>query len=295
MNWDEAIAIFQDHLGLERGLSKNTVESYIRDLGKLRKWGERARVTPSGIDETGVREFFRSARQDHLAPRSLARLLSSMRSFFRFLVVMDHRADDPTDTVESPKLWKVLPKFLTPEEVENLLSAPKIGTMKGIRDRAMLEVLYTTGMRVSELTGLHLDMVILDPGLVRVMGKGGKERIIPLGTQAIQWLGRYLEEARPRLNRRLRGEVFLSNRGTPLTRQAFWKLIKGYARQAGLTKPLSPHVIRHSFATHLLENGADLRSLQMLLGHADISTTQIYTHITQERLKRIYLQHHPRA
>lgn len=293
--WHATVEAFCDYLMLERGLAENTVAAYRRDLCRFGEWARKQGLDFAIVTDEDIRNFIRALRKRRYSPRSMARFLSSLRSFYRFLLLSERCSENPTENVESPKLWKTLPKYLTSDEVERLLNSPDLNDRLGIRDRSMLELIYATGMRVSELTGLLLENVIMDPGLVRVMGKGGKERIVPVGREALAVLEQYLTCSRPLLNRFLVQELYLSQRGRAMTRQGFWKIVKKYARNTGITKTISPHLLRHSFATHLLENGADLRVLQMLLGHADISTTQIYTHITRERMKRIYQQHHPRA
>jgi integrase/recombinase XerD len=229
-------------------------------------------------------------------PRSAARFLSTLKRFYRWLARENRIAADPTLNLESPKLPRPLPKSLSETDVEHLLTIDDLHTPLGLRDKAMLETLYATGLRVSELVGLKFLGLNLDAGVVRVTGKGGKERLVPLGEEAIQWLGRYLKEARPELlDRQTSDAVFVTQLGKGMTRQAFWYLLKRRARNAGLNQPLSPHTLRHAFATHLLNHGADLRVVQMLLGHSDISTTQIYTHVARERLKQLHSQHHPRG
>jgi len=294
MDWPRAIDAYLDHLHLERGLSRNTIESYRRDLQAFCiVQGEGATVEKTTRDT--ITAYLEKRRRAGIAPPSMARFLSALKGLFRFLQLNNWHDRNPAEEVDTPKRWRTLPNYLSLEEVERLLAAPDTAKGLGLRDRAMLEVLYATGLRVTELVGLRMDQVLDDPPLVRVVGKGDKERLVPLGGDAWKWLGQYLATARPLRHTRLSPHVFLSNRGEALTRQRFWQVIRSYARQAGITRPLSPHVLRHSFATHLLENGADLKSLQMLLGHVDISTTQIYTHITEERLKRVYDKYHPRA
>ncbi len=294
MDWPRAIDAYLDHLHLERGLSSNTLENYRRDLrGFAAARGEGSAVEKTTRDD--IAAYIEKRRRAGIAPPSVARFLSALKGLFRFLLLNGWHDRNPAEEVDAPKRWRTLPKYLSIEEVERLLVAPDDSRNIGLRDRAMLEVLYATGLRVTELVGLRMDQVIDDPPMVRVVGKGDKERLVPLGSEAWKWLGRYLATARPLRHTRLSPHVFLSNRGEGLTRQRFWQVIKQYAHTAGIARPLSPHVLRHSFATHLLENGADLKSLQMLLGHADISTTQIYTHITEERLKRVYEKYHPRA
>jgi integrase/recombinase XerD len=236
------------------------------------------------------------ARRDGgLSPRSAARALSTLRGFFRFLVRTEVLSADPTANLRSPSLWQTVPHALSSDEIEALLAAPDTSTTLGLRDLAMLETLYATGLRVSELVGLTRDRVRLDPGFVRVIGKGRKERLVPLGRSAISSIDDYLEHARSKLNQRRLPQLFLNHRGGPLTRQGFWKILRGHAANAGISSQVSPHIIRHSFATHLVENGADLRSVQMMLGHASLTTTEIYTHVARERMRRLYDEKHPRA
>ncbi len=291
----ERIAEYLAHLTVERHLSPRTVSAYRRDLEAFAAWLERRRLAPERVDRAAVRRYLGERRDAGLSARSAARALSALRGFYRFLVATGAAASDPTENVPSPALWRTVPHTLTAEEVEALLEAPDTGTPRGIRDRAMLETLYATGLRVSELLALTLDRTRLDPGFVRVVGKGRKERIVPLGSSAIEWIGRYLDGVRPRLDRERRPELFLNMRGRPMTRQGFWKNLREYGARAGIRSHLSPHVLRHSFATHLVEHGADLRAVQMMLGHAALTTTEIYTHVARERLRRLYDATHPRA
>ncbi len=289
------VADYMAHLTVERNMSPRTLDAYARDLTRFVEWLRTERIDLRGVRRADVRNYLGARRDQGLSARSAARALSTLRGFFLYLVreaVMDH---DPTANLRSPALWHTVPHVLTEEEVEALLSAPDIGRPAGIRDRAMLETLYATGLRVSELVMLLVDQVRLDPGFVRVMGKGRKERVVPLGASAIGWLGRYMTEARPALDRHRRHELFLNQRGGGLTRQGFWKILRGHGLKAGIGVHLSPHVIRHSFATHLLEHGADLRAVQMMLGHSSLTTTEIYTHVARERLRRLYDEKHPRA
>jgi integrase/recombinase XerD len=289
------ISRFLDVLWMERGLSDNTLAAYRSDLEAYARWlncNKGLRLQEA--QDADLREYLGSFTQP--SARTLARRLSSLRRFYLYLVrehVMQH---DPSARVESPRIGRPLPKSLTEAEVEDLLNAPDINTSLGLRDRAMLEVLYATGLRVSELVTLTMTQVNLRQGLVRVTGKGDKERLVPLGMEALDWLQRYLKEGRPEIvKRRTPDALFPNKRGAAMTRQAFWYLVKRYARIAEISRPLSPHVLRHAFATHLLNHGADLRVVQMLLGHSDISTTQIYTHVARERLKSLHAQHHPRG
>ena len=289
---------FCDQLWLEDGLAKNTLESYRRDLKQYAEWLAGRGSSLAAAREAEVLGYFafRHASAHRPRPSTQARLASSLKRFYQFLV-RDHRvAADPTLRLEPPKRTPRFPKTLTEADVEALLAAPDAGKPLGLRDRAMLEVLYATGLRVSELVGLKASELSLDMGVVRVFGKGSKERMVPLGEEAIAWLTRYLRDARARL---LKGgaadAVFVTPRGGPMTRQAFWHLIKRHGARAIPGKALSPHTLRHAFATHLLNHGADLRVVQLLLGHADISTTQIYTHVARERLKTLHAKHHPRG
>lgn len=285
---------FLDALWMERGLSDNTLQAYRGDLGRFANWlGRQGRSLPE-TETTDVLQYL--GTRSGASVRTTARRLSTLRRFFQYMVREGRMPYDPTAAVEAPRLGRSLPRSLTEEEVEALLQIPDPEAVIGLRDRAMLEVLYATGLRVSELVGLHLDQVNLRQGVVRVIGKGNKERLVPLGEEAVAWLSRYLRGARSKL---FRGPpdatLFPSGRGRPLTRQAFWHAVKRYAGRAGIDKPISPHVLRHAFATHLLNHGADLRVVQMLLGHSDISTTQIYTHVARERLKKLHAEHHPRG
>lgn len=282
-------------LVVERGLATHSVAAYRRDLESFGRWLAARRVAVEGCERAHLRRYISELRGRGLSARSAARALAALRGLFRYLLDRGVTREDPTLELESPKLMRSLPHFLSGAEVEALVAAPDISKPLGLRDRAMLETLYATGVRVSELTSLTLGQLRLDPGYVRVWGKGGKERIVPVGSQAREWLARYLEGARPILDKRHQDEVFLTVRSEGMTRQCFWQLIKRHGRNAGITTHLSPHVLRHSFATHLLEHGADLRAVQAMLGHADISTTEIYTHITRERLRALYDSKHPRA
>ena len=289
----QELALFFDHLTVERGLSPTTVEAYRSDL---LRFFDACRKAPEKVGREDVRAFLGRERAEGHSASTAARRLVALRTFYRFLILERKVEGDPTENVDAPRTLKRLPEYLTPEEVERLLEAPDAGSPTGLRNRAMLEVLYATGIRVSELTGLTQERYNPQAGFVLVMGKGSKERVVPLGEVAQDWVERYRSEARPRLlKNRVSSALFVTARGGPLSRQMVWILITGYARQAGIAKHMSPHTLRHSFATHLLEHGADLRAVQLLLGHADISTTQIYTHVEQERLKRIYRQYHPRA
>lgn len=298
MNNAELLDEFSDSLWLEDGLSRNTLESYRRDLNKFAAWLERQRgVTILETTHADIQGFLAHlVGSEKAKATSTSRAISSLKRLFRYLLRQNRISADPTLQIATPKMPRSLPKSLTEPDVELLLNAPDVQTALGLRDRSMLEVLYATGLRVSELVGLNVAQVSLDMGVVRVMGKGSKERLVPLGEEALDWIRRYLGEGRPELLAgKLSDALFVTHRGEGMTRQMFWYLIRKHAQQGGLHKPLSPHTLRHAFATHLLNHGADLRVVQMLLGHADISTTQIYTHVARERLKRLHAQHHPRG
>ena len=283
------------HLAVERNLSPRTIESYARDLRQFAAWLQQENLALDGVERATLRDYIGLRRDQGLAARSASRALSTLRGFFRFMVHTGGLTADPTANLRSPSLWRTVPHALTEDEIDALLGAPDTGTILGLRDRAMIETLYATGLRVSELVGLTADRLRLDPGFVRVLGKGSKERLVPLGDSAISWLDDYLQRGRPELNRDRPSALFLNHRGGILTRQGFWKILRGHAVRAGITSPLSPHVVRHSFATHLVEHGADLRAVQMMLGHASLTTTEIYTHVARERLRRLYDEKHPRA
>jgi integrase/recombinase XerD len=297
---DEHVAVdlsdaYLDHLRVERRLSGHTVENYARDLVKLADFAAERERSLEALDRHDLEAFVRSLMSRGLSPRSVARTVACVRGFYRFLV-MDHRlGKSPADDVRPPRAWPPLPKFLTLEEVDRLIAQPDPTTPLGLRDRALVELLYATGMRVSELVGVRAADINLSAGYLTCTGKGSKQRIVPVGDQAAAWVRRYQQDARPLLARQ-KGttRLFLNRRGGPLSRVGFWKTLKRYGRHAGLRRDLSPHVLRHSFATHLLERGADLRAIQMMLGHADLSTTQIYTHVLQARMRTIYDRFHPR-
>lgn len=286
---------FLDFCRIEKGLSANTLDAYRRDLERYALFSrlDSGDAIP-GAD--GVRNYLDSLYRTGLAARSVARHLTTLRNLYLYLQREGILTEDPTASVNSPRQWKSLPKYLNKEEIERLITAPDAAKPVGQRDRAMLELLYASGLRVSELCGLPLSDVNTELGVVRVTGKGRKQRLVPAGRPALDAISQYLSTGRPAL---LAGRgspyLFVTARGTRMTRQGFWKLLAGYGKRAGITRELTPHVLRHSFATHLLEGGADLRSVQMMLGHADISTTQIYTHVMSSRLRRTVDQHHPRA
>ena len=288
---------FCDHLWLEDGLANLTLAAYRRDLMAFGGWLEEARKQVLKAAVSGDIEAYLAWRySQHTQPRSAARYTSTLKRFYRYLLRESLISADPTINLDSPKIPRSLPKTLSEDDVERLLDSTDTNTPLGLRDRAMLETLYATGLRVSELVGLKLTAVNLNDGVLRVTGKGNKDRLVPLGEESVQWLKRYLTDSRPLLLcRQVSDTVFVTTRGAGMTRQAFWYLIKRHAAVAGITRALSPHTLRHAFATHLLNHGADLRVVQMLLGHSDISTTQIYTHVARERMKKLHAQHHPRG
>ena len=287
---------FIDHLWLEDGLSKNTLNSYRFDLSIFVSWlAETKKVELLDVSELEIQEFL-AFKFPTSKSRSISRLLATLRRFFRFLLRENKIKEDPTLKIQTPKIPKSLPKSLSEDEVESLLEAPDIKTDVGMLDRSMLELLYACGLRVSELVGIQLTEVILSDGVIRVTGKGSKTRLVPMGEEAVDWIKKYLAKSRQNiLNKQTSKFLFVTNRGGEMTRQAFWYLIKKYALMANIDKPMSPHILRHAFATHLINHGADLRVVQMLLGHSDISTTQIYTHVARERLKKLHQEHHPRG
>jgi integrase/recombinase XerD len=292
---EDALRLFLEYLAVEKGLAPNTLQSYERDLRKLADRLKAGRTPLARVTEDVLAGFLRDQSRSGLSARSQARLVSALRSFFRFLVLSGLVKRDPAARLTTPSTWLSLPKFLTVEEVEALLQAPDPAKPAGVRDRAMLEVLYGAGLRVSELAALKAAEVNLGDGFLVCRGKGGKERIVPLGRSAAAAVGRWLAEARPLVDADGREELFLSRRGRPFTRQGVWKLLRKHAAKAGLAAKVYPHVLRHTFATHLLERGADLRAVQLMLGHSQITTTQIYTHVSRERLRRVYDKFHPRA
>jgi integrase/recombinase XerD len=291
------IDAFCDQLWLQDGLAAASLASYRRDLAGFASWLDERGVPLLAVERAHCDQWMAAQFAAKAKATSIARRLSALRRFYRLQLSHGAIREDPTLRVRAPKKPRRLPKHLSEAQVEALLAAPDVATPLGLRDRAMLETLYATGLRVSELTGLRRSQVAQDAGVVRVVGKGSKERLVPLGEEAVAWIARYLQEVRPALAATSkRDEVFLTQRHGPLTRQAFWALIKRYAVRAGIPKvALSPHVLRHAFATHLLNHGADLRVVQLLLGHADITTTTIYTHVARERLKQLHAAHHPRG
>jgi integrase/recombinase XerD len=291
------LAAFLDHLAVERGLSANTVSAYRRDLAQADGWIRERHGHPlAEADSTELVGILRHLRDAGMSSSTVTRKLSALRMFFRFQSAEGHRPDEPTRLLESPRPWRALPRYLTEAEVEALLAAPDTSTPRGLRDRAMLEVLYATGLRVSELVRLGREDVNLEAAFIQVRGKGDRERLVPLGEAAARAVRLFRDGGREGLLRGRESSVlFPTARGRPLTRQGFWKNLRRLALVAGIATPFSPHTLRHSFATHLLEHGADLRTVQSLLGHANITTTQIYTHVSRERLRRIYRATHPRA
>lgn len=293
---DRAFRNYLNYLQVERGLASNTVEAYRRDLGEFLSFVRSRKWTLEGVRKQELADYIQHL-YGTLSARSVMRKIVSLRSFFRFLLLDGYLQEDPSETLRSPKVWRSLPGYLSEDEVEQLLEQPDLSTPYGLRDRAMLEVLYATGLRVSELVGIRLEEINFELGCLRTFGKGSKERIVPLGGSAVRFIQQYLKEARQHFlhKRRTSPFLFVTQQGHSMTRQYFWMLVRKYGSKIGIEKKISPHVLRHSFATHLLDHGADLRAVQMMLGHADISTTQIYTHVSRERLKKIYARYHPRA
>jgi integrase/recombinase XerD len=286
------------HLRYERRLAEHTLESYARDLAGLAAFAAGEQRAPERLTRRDLEAYVRTLMSEGKSPRSVARLVACVRGFYRFLVLHQHLAENPALDLAAPRAWKVLPKFLSSDDVERLLRAPDTTTPRGVRDRALIELLYATGLRVSELVALRRQDLHLEAGYLTTLGKGQKQRIVPVGDEAARWVTRYLEEARPLLvGRRISARVFVNARGggPGISRVGFWKILKGYGKTVGISRQISPHVLRHSFATHLLERGADLRAIQMMLGHADLSTTQIYTHVLEARLRSLYERFHPRA
>jgi len=288
---------YLSHLAVERRLSPNTVESYARDLSQLQQFAAGLEQAVEDLDRRSLEALVRQLMGEGRSPASVARAVACFRGFYRFLIVSAHRTVNPADDLRAPRAWKTLPKFLSVDAVDTLLAAPDTTVPRGLRDRALIEVLYATGLRVSELVNLKPQDVNLESGYLTTTGKGRKQRLVPLGDEAASWVVRYLQESRPvLLKKRTSPRLFVNARGgTGLTRVGFWKILKAYGKQCGLSATLSPHVLRHSFATHLLERGADLRAIQMMLGHSDLSTTQIYTHILEARLRAVYDRFHPRS
>ncbi|MGH9144910.1 MAG: site-specific tyrosine recombinase XerD [Vicinamibacterales bacterium] len=290
------VEAYLDHLRVERRLAGHTLESYARDLAALAAYAAGAGRAVESLDRRALEAFVREQRARGLAPRSVARSIAAVRGFFRFLVLDRHLESSPADDLRPPRAWPALPAFLSIEEVDALIAQPDVTTVLGLRDRAMIELLYATGLRVSELVGVRLADLHLGEHYLTCVGKGSKERLVPIGDQATDWIRRFAAQPRRELLRgRASPRLFVNARGGPLSRVGFWKILKRHGRDASLPPSISPHVLRHSFATHLLERGADLRAIQVMLGHADLSTTQIYTHVLEARLRTVYDRFHPRA
>ncbi|HEV3219364.1 MAG TPA: site-specific tyrosine recombinase XerD [Candidatus Acidoferrales bacterium] len=302
MQPEVAVHAFLNYARVERGLSQNTIDAYRRDLSKFVAFAKKTKLPLKDTKRDDVVDFLAGLYRSGLDSRSVARHLVSLRNLFRFLVIDEIIVDDPTINLESPKIRQSLPSYLSVEEVDRLLKMPDTNTVRGLRDKALLDVLYSTGLRVSEVVGLKIGDIDFQAGCIRCTGKGSKERLVPVGRKAIESVETYIRESRPLLLKSRRNapwtdsmQVFLNHRGRGIGRIGIWKILAVYGRATGLRKKLTPHKLRHSFATHLLERGADLRSVQLMLGHADISTTQIYTHVMEDRLKSVYKAHHPRA
>jgi integrase/recombinase XerD len=292
------IDAYLTHLTVERRLALNTVESYARDLQMLAEFAAGRSVAVDGLTRLDLEALVRALMSEGRSPRSVARAVACFRGFYRFLLLEGRVTINPADDLRPPRAWKALPRYLSVEDVDRLIAQPDVTSPRGLRDRALIELLYATGMRVSELIAVRPPDVNLDASYLTCTGKGDKQRIVPIGDEAAAWVQRYIRDARPvLLGKRSTARLFVNARGggPGLTRVGFWKILKGYAAQAGLPSTLSPHMLRHSFATHLLERGADLRAIQMMLGHADLSTTQIYTHVLEQRMRTIYDRFHPRA
>jgi integrase/recombinase XerD len=290
------IRSFLNYLRVEKGLSSNTIHAYRRDMEKFAAFAAKLKLRADQIERSHVVDFLRTLYLRKLDSRSVARHLVTIRHFFRFAFTEGIIQEDPAINIQSPKFRQALPEFLSLEEVDRLLVQPDTNTTAGLRDKAMIELLYSTGLRVSELCGLKTADLQMEMGCLRCIGKGNKERLVPVGRRALETVEEYMKKSRPEiLGERMSPYLFASRTGKAMNRIMFWKLLGAYGRKAGLRKTLSPHMLRHSFATHLLDRGADLRSVQMMLGHADIATTQIYTHVVEERLKQVYKAHHPRA
>ncbi len=293
----QSIDAFLDALWMERGLRANTLEAYGSDLRGLARWLARRGRNLAGAERADLQAYLADRVSAGLRMRSIRRLLTSLKRFYRFQVRSGRLAEDPSARIDTPKIGRPLPDSLSEDQIEALFASPDTDTARGLRDRAMLELMYACGLRVSELVNLSAASLNRSHGVLRITGKGGRERLIPVGQQALDWIERYLVESRPRLLERKGAcdALFVTERGGAMTRQAFWHLVKRHARVVGIEQPLSPHTLRHAFATHLLNHGADLRAVQMLLGHSDLSTTQIYTHVARARLHEVHGAHHPRG
>src|SRR5258706_1833487 len=296
-DYHDLVDSYLTHLRVERRLADHTLESYARDLRRLGEFAAGLETPLARLDRHALEQFAAGMMNEGLSPRSVARTVAAVRGFFRFAVLTKHLDANPADDLHAPRAWPALPKFLALEEVEKLIQQPDVAAPRGLRDRALIEVLYATGMRVSELIHLRANDLNLEAGYLSCTGKGNKQRIVPIGDEATKWGTKYIRDARPALlGKRTSPWLFVNmNRGQGLSRVGFWKILKTYGRKAGLSRTLSPHVLRHSFATHLLEHGADLRAIQMMLVHADLSNTQIYTHVLEARLRAVYDKFHPRA
>jgi integrase/recombinase XerD len=293
---ESQVRTYLNYLRIEKGLSENTIHAYRRDMTKFSAFMAKRELKLQHVCRSDVVDFLSTLYRKGLDSRSVARHLASIRHFFRFLLLEGEVKEDPAANIESPKFRQGLPNFLSLEEVDKLLAQPDVSNARGLRDRAMIELMYSTGLRVSELCGLRLADVQMEGGCLRCVGKGNKERLVPIGRRALAVMEEYLRKSRPQiLGEGSSQYLFINSRANKVDRITFWKALGDYGRKAGLQKTLKPHMLRHSFATHLLDHGADLRSVQMMLGHADISTTQIYTHVVEERLKQVYKSHHPRA
>ncbi|MDH7576251.1 MAG: site-specific tyrosine recombinase XerD [Bacillota bacterium] len=293
---DHLLHEFLNYLRVERGLAHNTVESYLYDLVQFAAYLAKGKLGLKDASQNLILDYLGYQREQGRSARTLSRYLAAIRSFYHYLLQENYIAVDPTQNLTSPKLERRLPRILSVQEVDLLLSQPNVRSVTGLRDRAMLEFLYATGMRVSELTGLNTEHLNLEVGYVRCLGKGSRERIIPIGMVAVRYTKEYLLKSRVKLRKNnWERALFLNRHGRRLTRQGFWKILKGYAQKVGIQREITPHILRHSFATHLLENGADLRIVQEMLGHADVTTTQIYTHLSQKKLREVYEKAHPRA
>ncbi len=293
----DLVDAYLTHLRVERRLADHTLESYSRDLQRLAEFAAAVEQPVQQLGRHDLERFMDGLMNEGLSPRSVARTVAAVRGFFRFCTLAQHVGTNPADDLQAPRAWPALPKCLGLDDIEKLMRQPDVSTPRGLRDRALIEVLYATGLRVSELIHLRATDLNLDAGYLSTTGKGRKQRIVPIGNQAAEWLTKYIKAGRPALlGKKSSPWLFVNARkGSGLTRVGFWKILKAYGRTAGLPRTLSPHVLRHSFATHLLEHGADLRSIQMMLGHADLSTTQIYTHVLEARLRAVYDRFHPRA
>jgi integrase/recombinase XerD len=296
MNLEVHVRTFLNAVRVEKGLADNTIKAYRRDLEKFVAFAQQRKLSTAHVQRSDIVDFLGTLYRKGLDSRSVARHLVTIRNFFRFALIECYVECDPSATIESPKFRRSLPEFLTVEEVDRLLRQPDTTSVTGLRDRAMIELMYSCGLRVSELCGLRVSDLQPEEGCLRCIGKGNKERLVPVGRQALEAVERYLRESRPKLlGDRTSAYLFLGQTGNTIDRVAYWQRLRDYGRKAGLQKSLRPHMLRHSFATHLLDRGADLRSVQIMLGHSDISTTQIYTHVVEQRLKQVYRAHHPRA